>query len=232
MPGEATPGSGPTVKRIMHQFRQRRRSYLHNLIPVVAVLLCFAGIPLYAQDSTKQPLAQDSQTNLKKGTFLVATDNLAGSSFEETVILVTNYSKQGTVGIAINRPTTLTLKEAFPEDKHFEDKKDELYLGGPVRPDSLFVLMKTKHPEGGMQHIAADVYFSAGIAAMVHDIEKNGGNLTARAFAGYSGWAAGQLEEEIQQGDWLVINADMNIIFSNSNNIWQKLHRAWSGTWI
>ena len=210
---------------------------LHALLLYVlrgfAIALCLTSSALLAANAAPSTSKPDAARELHKGTFLVATQNLAGSSFQETVILITHYNKQGTTGIAINRPSTVTMKEAYPEEKRFKDGKDELYLGGPVRPDTIFVLMKSSRPHEDMQRIADDVYFSPGISAMIHSKDDSIKGEATRAYAGYIGWAPGQLEVEIHRGDWLVIQADMSIIFSTkSKSVWQTLHKAWSGTWL
>lgn len=201
---------------------------------------------LLLQDSTTtsplvhlQPVAdqakQDSDVAkpIKKGTFLVATKNLASSSFSETVILLTHYSHEGATGLAINRPAKMSLNEAFPGMDQLQGNHEELYLGGPVKPDTIFVLMKTKHPNANMRNIANDLYFAPGVMAFTKDKLASAADDNARAYAGYSGWAPGQLEAEVRRGDWLVIESELDIVFADENqNLWQKLTRDWSGTWI
>lgn len=217
----------------MHTFNHRHHTPRLRLLLALAVLLCFSSVGLFAKAAPPEARKPDAAGDIKQGTFLVATQNLSGSSFRETVILVTQYNSLGTTGIAINRPSTVTLKEAFPAESHFKDGKDELYLGGPIRPDTIFVLMKSGRPHEDMKNIADDIYFSPGISPMIHDRDKHAKGETARAYAGYTGWAPGQLEAEIRRGDWLVIQADINIIFTTeSKSIWKILHKAWSGTWI
>lgn len=192
-------------------------------------LVCLAALILF--NLTFYPALADN-TPIKKGTFLVATKNLAGSSFSEAVILLTHYSNWGATGLAINRPAKITLEEAFPGLEQLQNNHDELYLGGPVKPDAIFVLMKTKQPHAGMRNIANDLYFAPGITAF-HSGKKPSEGESARAFAGYSGWAPGQLEAEIRRGDWLVIESDLDIVFTEENqSLWKKLTRDWSGTWL
>lgn len=211
----------------------QNRSLFKVLLLFVVVSLGMICSPPSSSATLKLPPTPDAINNLREGTFLVATDNLQGSSFQETVILITHYNKQGTTGIAINRPTTVTLKEAYPEVKHFKHSRDALYLGGPVRPDTIFVLLKSSRPHKNMQHIGGNVFFSPGISAMIHGMDKNVKGEAARVYAGYTGWAPGQLETEINNGDWLVIKADMDVIFSKEiGSVWKTLHKAWSGTWI
>lgn len=169
----------------------------------------------------------------KKGRFLVATKNLAHSSFKETVIFVTHFSSLGATGITINRPANIPINEAFPNIKELSDVNESLYLGGPVHTNGIFVLLKTKRPHAGMKEVTKDIYFTAGLSSVVHSIPKAIEGESTRAYAGYSGWGPGQLQAEIKRGDWIIVEADPEIIFENNDSgLWQKLYKTWSGNWI
>lgn len=170
---------------------------------------------------------------LATGTLLVATGNLRGSSFEKTVILITQHDRQGTLGIAINRPAHQHLREFFPK---FNAKAGNLplFLGGPVHPLALFVLTRTKAREGWIP-VLTDVYFTGGAAAhrFLQQSQIDLRESQLRVFAGYTGWAAGQLESEIQRGDWLTASVDPGTIFSTKpEQTWERLYRLHSGKWI
>jgi putative transcriptional regulator len=163
-----------------------------------------------------------------KGLFLVATEQLSGTGFHETVILITHYSPHGASGIAINRPTDIPLREALPEIGPLQQSVDPLFLGGPVSANVISVLVRTLHPVNGMQHIAANLYFASGQTALAQPIDG-----TARIYAGYTGWAPGQLQAEVERGDWVVIEIEPDIIFEEDTAVlWRRLHRLWSGNWI
>lgn len=181
-------------------------------------------------DNVKPPR---NNQHLEQGMLLVATTNLHHSSFRKTVIFLTHYGMGGASGLAINRSSSILLNKAFPKIKEFSDAEQELFLGGPVHPNAVFVLTQTKQPQTGMQKIAKNIYFSSGIDAMQQKYTATANSSTAMAFAGYTGWSPGQLKSEIDRGDWLVIKADPNIIFSNNyKSLWESLHRSWSGDWI
>ena len=148
-----------------------------------------------------------------QGLFLVATENLARSSFRDTVVLITHHSRMGTMGLALNRPTRVPLREYLPDVEALKDSDEVLFLGGPVRPRSLFVLFKTRRPHAGMHHVAGDVYFAAGAGALRHGLPRATAEERARAYAGYAGWGPGQLEAEIARGDWKVVRGDPGLAF-------------------
>lgn len=164
----------------------------------------------------------------RKGLFLVATDQLNGTSFQETVILLTHFSQQGATGLTINRPTDIPLNEALPNVQQLGQDNDPLFLGGPVNSRAIFVLVHTFEPNQGMHRITDDIYFSTGRNAFDYPI-----NGAARAYAGYAGWAPGQLQHEIHRGDWLVVKTDPAIVFDkNMDGLWIRLKNRWSGNWI
>jgi putative transcriptional regulator len=193
------------------------------------VLFCLST-PVLANN---MPVA-GPQLEPKKGRFLVATDNLAGTSFKETVIFITHFSSaMGASGIAINRPANIPLNEAFPTVKELKDVNQSLYLGGPVKTNGIFVLMKTKRPHAGMKQIIDNIYFTVGLDAVIHSLPKAIEGEVTRAYAGYAGWSPGQLQAEIKRGDWIIVETDTDIVFEeNTESLWQSLRKTWSGKWI
>jgi len=171
--------------------------------------------------------------DLKKGRFLVATENLEMSSFRETIVFLTHYSSQGAIGITINRSANVTMSDVFPTIKEFQDVKEYLYLGGPVRSNGIFMLIKTKRPKNSMKQVMDDIYFSGDFGDIIDDSSKAIEGEAIKVYAGYAGWAPGQLQNEIDRGDWIVIDTDPEIIFNNHyEGLWKKLYKAWSGDWI
>lgn len=210
MPAQTSSSNAP---------RARQQQILHRLVLTLFFMLLGGVLPL-AQAAPPAHYA--------KGIFLVATENLNGSSFQETVILLTHNSRRGATGLAINRPTDIPLQQAFPRIRQFQKNTDPLYLGGPVSTNAIFVLTRTRQPRKSMHHIADDIYFSTGKNAFAYPLED-----ATRTYAGYTGWSAGQLQNEINRGDWLIVHARPEIIFEkNPANLWQRLIKRWSGQWI
>ncbi len=176
-----------------------------------------------------QAWAGKAEENDGKSVFLVATDQLRGTGFERTVVLMIHFGgRGGTTGLAINRPSDIPLKEAFPKIDRLRDSDEALYLGGPVGSQSVFVLLRTRQPNKGMKHLIKDIYFAPGHQILAQPIEGD-----SRAYVGYAGWAPGQLQAEIDRGDWRVIRRDPDIIFDRDTaSLWQQLSKRWSGNWI
>ncbi len=170
---------------------------------------------------------------LAPGMVMVATANLQGTSFEKSVILITQHSRQGTLGIAINRPAHRKLGEFFP-DFSAKTGSQPLYLGGPVHPLALLVLARTKARDGWIP-VTADISFTGGPTAerFLKQAQTELRDSKHRVFAGYTGWAAGQLKQEIQRGDWLTVMIDPDTLFNNeTERTWEHLYRLHSGKWI
>ena len=173
------------------------------------------------------PIAIAAQSP-QAGTFLVATENLDGSSFQHTVILITHYSDRGVTGLAVNRPTNIPLNEALSDFPQFKDNKTFLFLGGPVSTNAIFVLTYTTTPGKSMHHITDNVYFTTGEHVTDQLLDDN-----TRIYAGYTGWGPEQLEIEIARGDWLVVKTKPDIIFEDDlSKLWHQLSKSWSGNWI
>ena len=183
---------------------------------------------LFCAGSYAGPIAEP----LVAGMVLVATANLHGTNFEKTVILITQYDRQGALGITLNRPAQRNLVELFP-DLNAKTGNRPLYLGGPVHPGALFVLQRTQAPtREGWVPLMAGIQFTGGTTAyrFLKDAQQDS---PLRVFAGYSGWASGQLENEIQRGDWLTTAIDPGMIFSaEPERTWEHLNRLHSGKWI
>lgn len=182
---------------------------------------------VFADTGKDKPPSQSTE-----GIFLVATDKLHGSSFQQSVILLTHYSDRGATGLTINRPAGISLMRAFPGIRQLRQRTDPLFLGGPVSTNAIFVLLRTLQPGNSMHRIAGDIYFSTGKNAFEHSPIYSPQRPT-RTYAGYAGWTAGQLQNEISRGDWLMVHTHPDIIFEkDTDSLWQRLTKRWTGKWI
>lgn len=139
----------------------------------------------------------------RKGRLLVAAPNLMDPNFHRTVVLVLEHTDEGAVGVVLNRPTTLRADEALPPAIAAPlAVGDVIHEGGPVDPASVILLAEFVDgaaPDAGaisvrtVRVVEPDVDFSALGDQVVR----------LRAFGGYSGWSAGQLEDEIEQEAWI-----------------------------
>jgi len=167
-----------------------------------------------------------------KGQFLIAQHGVTDPNFSQAVILLLQYTENGAMGLIVNHPTDMLLASALPNVKVLRNRQDRLFLGGPVGLNSLLLLVHSKTRPEQAQPIFGDVYASGSIKVL-HDALNTASKATRlRAYAGYAGWGPGQLEHEIERGDWLIAPADAAAIFERKPaEVWPKLFEQFSVEW-
>jgi putative transcriptional regulator len=162
------------------------------------------------------------------GSILVAEPPMADPNFRRAVVLVCEHTTEGSFGLVLNRPSGLTLAEAAAETLPFDA---ELWLGGPVQTDTLHYL----HPFGDSVESALPVLdgvFWGGAFDELRDAIEQGRVLSeeVRFFVGYSGWGPGQLDVEVDEGAWIVLDGDRDVVFAESDDaLWRSLLRQMGG---
>ena len=158
-----------------------------------------------------------------KTLFLIARPGMPDPNFRETVILVTQEEGAEATGVVINRPTNQSLAEMLPSER-FKPFKEPIFFGGPVAPQGLFAVFQAERFSGAAVTLLPGLYFAVvpdSIDALV-----NKPPAKVRFFAGYSGWAPGQLRGELDRGDWLVVDADADTVFlKDTSRLWQDMVR-------
>lgn len=156
-----------------------------------------------------------------RGTLLVATGEVRGEIFANTVILLLHYDETGAMGIVVNRPTDIAPEEIAVHKGAFADYGGTLYWGGPVQMDSLSALMRSDDPPEGAELIVGSIH-RVPIGKALEDDRAGPANL--RLYIGYAGWSAGQLDDEMARGSWHVVAAtDEHVFTEEPRELWQKL---------
>ena len=163
---------------------------------------------------------------LSAGEFLVASRQLNDPVFGKTVILLVSYDSSGAMGLIVNRPSSFPLSKLFPRIRGLKENDGLLYVGGPVQMEKLFLLIEPaaakKTPPGRAVKIFGGVYLSTDVETF--KTLAGGGKGRFRMYAGYAGWAAGQLESEISRGNWYLVTADAGTIFNmKPESVWPHL---------
>jgi len=162
-----------------------------------------------------------AEEELGKGRFLVATDVVKGGPFEESVILLLNYDASGAAGLVVNRPTEALPAQALPEFSGLDRYAGSLYWGGPVELFTLRALMRSDLPPDNALPILDKVYLvplEENLLAGAASKDK------LRFFVGYSGWAPGQLEQEVAIGSWHIVAASAALVFTDDpGGVWRRL---------
>ena len=162
------------------------------------------------------------------GMLLVATPELADPNFSHTVVLILQDDDTGALGLIVNRPLgEVSAKKRLAKlDLILEgpDSQIEMYEGGPVQPETGFVLHDDGYKRPDTAQVAPGIAVT-GDKAVIKDIAEGKGPKHSLPLIGYAGWGPGQLDAEIGRGDWTVIAADPKLIFSTPpEELWEK---AW-----
>ena len=123
----------------------------------------------------------------------------------------------------INRPTSRSLAELLPGER-FRRFTNPIFFGGPGEPGACSPLFRADGPRGASIGTLPGVYLALDPDASTRCIDSPPPEI--RFFAGYSGWAPGQLEAEIGRGDWFVVEGDTDAIFrKDTSTLWQDMVR-------
>jgi putative transcriptional regulator len=145
-----------------------------------------------------------------RGQLLIAGPSLIDPNFWRAVVLVVEHSEEGAFGLVLNRASETSVGEAVPELGEIIDPADPLFVGGPVQPSSVVILGRFED-SGDAAVLAFD---DVGVLAKASSLEQMSVGLrVARAFVGHSGWGAGQLDSELERGDWILDPARLEDAF-------------------
>jgi putative transcriptional regulator len=152
---------------------------------------------------------------------LVAPADLPDSNFADSVVLVMNNLGPAPVGLIVNRPTRIAVSDLFPGLRRLAQLRNKVYFGGPVDFGSIWFLFRAaKPPEHAIQAFDS-AYLSANRELLLHLLGRDKPMDGLKIFIGHAGWAPGQLEVEINRGDWTLERADSDTIFNG------KSERPW-----
>ncbi len=136
-----------------------------------------------------------------RGKLLIAGPELLDPNFWRTVVLVIEHTEDGALGVVLNRPSETTAGEAVPQLSQLVDDDDPVLIGGPVQQSSVIVLAEFE--DAGEAALVA--FEDIGVlGTSVGPDELGAGVRRARAFVGHAGWGPGQLDSELERGDWIL----------------------------
>ncbi len=159
--------------------------------------------------------------NSLRGHVLVASNDLLDPNFHRSVVLVVEHSEEGSMGVVVNRPTTTPLAEAWQEICDSPCAHEGLlHLGGPCE-GPILALHEVDYLTQG--EIAEGVHLTTRDVSLEELVQMPGAVL--KIFIGYSGWGAGQLENELSEGSWRVLPATPELVFNTDDDLWQQVTR-------
>ena len=136
-----------------------------------------------------------------RGKLLLAAPTLIDPNFRRSVVLVSEHNDEGAMGVVLNRPSPVTVGEAVPQLADAVDTDNAVFVGGPVQPTSIVFLGEFIEPDLASLLVFGRIGFPAADTAIDELAEATE---RTRVFAGYAGWGPGQLDDELENGDWFV----------------------------
>jgi putative transcriptional regulator len=153
--------------------------------------------------------------------FLIAMPGMGDETFSGAVVFMCEHTEKGALGLVINKPIDIKLKNLFEKVELSLDREDiadePVYFGGPVQTERGFVLHERLGESGG--------HYNSSLAIPGAELEMTTSKDVLEALAdgkgptkllvtlGYSGWGAGQLEDEIKRNGWITVAAAPDVIF-------------------
>ncbi len=194
-----------------------------RLLPMLALLIL-------------APLAHAAENDAEKlsliGRLLVAAPGLSDANFARSIIYLIKHDADGAVGVILNKtlgggPLSALLK-GFGYDGVNDQRDVKLHFGGPVQTDAAFVLHTPDFDNETTRRVSGGFSMTA-TRSILEAIAEGHGPRRALFALGYAGWSAGQLDEEIERGDWLDAPANEAAVFDDgedSDSRWKRVHEA------
>jgi len=151
--------------------------------------------------------------------FLLSMPNLNDSIFGESLIYICNHNKSGAMGIIINKPMPEKNIKKILKETSLEQLKPtiKIYFGGPVDLGIGMFLHSPGYKTKGTMNISKTIALSSDIS-IIDDIKNGFGPSKFKFALGYAGWSKGQLENEIENGHWLLVPAIDDLIFNTPDS--------------
>jgi putative transcriptional regulator len=157
-----------------------------------------------------------------KGHLLIASPKLRDPNFFRSVVLLVQHDERGSLGLVLNRPMELTIREAWKQLSEMPCQVEgNLHKGGPC--EGVLMALHTDLEASDVE-VFDGVHFSTTKDAIEHLVSHTGGSV--RLFVGYAGWSPGQLENELTEGAWVTAPATSESIFNMAHGSWEQLLRS------
>lgn len=163
------------------------------------------------------------------GRLLVSVPDLGDDNFDRAVVLMIEHDEQGALGLVLNRPSETMVAEHLPDLVDSLASPPLFFIGGPVAVGGLMVLGRRSldaELEGAMTVVGPVVLIDpqALVNGQVNGVE------ALRLFTGYSGWGAGQLESELDQGVWSTVDAMADdVLCLDPDSLWRNVLKRQGG---
>jgi putative transcriptional regulator len=163
---------------------------------------------------------------LRPGLFLYAAPEQQDPNFVESVVLLIEHGPKGSMGLVVNRPTRVPLRELLRGVEIPASRDLRFYWGGPVEPKAVLALVRTERPSASARSVLPDVHVTGELADVRAALKEKEPGKRLRVYNGYAGWGAGQLATEVRAGAWVLDRADARSIFApDPSELWLRVHR-------
>lgn len=158
------------------------------------------------------------------GTLLLSHPAMRDPNFRRAVVLMSAHNAEGAMGVVLNRPLGKRLGELSGDFALSPLSQVPLYKGGPVQPDQLMLVAWEKHPEGFRLHFGLE-------PDKAQELMGEEGT-QVRGFLGYSGWSAGQLENEMNLQTWIVADVPEDLLtHAQDESLWRMVLSREGAEW-
>jgi putative transcriptional regulator len=161
---------------------------------------------------------------------LIATPSIKDPLFASSLVYICEHNEQGSMGLVINHPTSQPLQNIFEQldiECNDEDiRQQPVYIGGPVQLEQGFILHRSTEHKATEEwqkttEVSAGIHLTLSVD-ILQAIADRKGPKDYLVILGFSGWASGQLESELQENSWLTSTSSANLLFhQNSDDKWQ-----------
>ncbi len=188
--------------------------FLRFQFTAAAILLTPSLLP--AQSRKPQDLAV--------GKLLVVPREAPDPLFAESVILLVHYDQSSSLGLIVNRRSTVSIARALHELKDAGKHPDPIFVGGPVEMTGVMALIRSQPEPREATHVLGSTYLLTSKQGLERALKGRDSADNLRVYVGYCGWAGGQLEREVGLGGWYIFDGKEDLIFdAKPDGLWKRL---------
>lgn len=194
-------------------------------LPATLLFLCISGCGSRDSASPRISLAETRRIeNLATGKFLVASPDISDDAFARTVILLVRYDPRGTAGLILNRVSPIPVAQALKGLSNAPASTGSVFFGGPVGQTAVLALLRSRSTPSGARRILEGCQLISDADLLNKQLGAGATSDNLRVYLGYTGWAAGQLEREIEAGEWLIFPGETRLVFDpHPETLWSRL---------
>ncbi len=183
-------------------------------------MFIYANIKQFMEVFSDIFTVNDDPSKVHEGSILISEPLGRDMFFKKSVVLIVEHNRNGTVGFVLNKPFFLPMKDIFSK---LPDIPDNISLGGPVEPNTLHFIHTLGNKFGDSKKLQSNLHWGGDFEQMHMSIKSGLVDLRQiKFFVGYSGWAPGQLNEELKRSQWVISDLSTDKIINSPRNLWDE----------